>query len=56
MTLYFFMTKYRKVFRALQINMKMKTVNLKSIDQFESRRGQNLKMKFQGHFKGSHFA
>ena len=30
------------------MNITMKAVKLKSIDQFDSRRGQNGKMQFQG--------
>ena len=53
---FLFMSNYRKVFRALKMNVTTKGVKLKCTDQFDSRRGQNWKYKFKVHFEGSNFA
>ena len=49
---FIFMSKCRKVFKALKINITKKTIKFKFADQFDSKRGQSLKMQFRRALKG----
>ena len=43
---YYFMSKCSEMSKALKMNITTKAGKLKSTDQFDSRRGQNLKIQF----------
>ena len=46
----FIVSKLREVFTALKLNIKIKASNLMSGDQFDVRKGPNLKTQFQHAF------
>ena len=53
---FYCMYKLREVFTALKINIMAEASKLMSEDQFNVRKGPNLKMQFKMHFKGPYFA
>ena len=51
-----FMYKLREVFTTLKIIIMTEASKLMSEDQFDVRKGQNLKMQLNMHFKDPYFA
>ena len=52
---FYIMYKLREVFTALKMNIMTEASKVMSEDQFDARKGPNLKMHLNMHFKGPYF-
>ena len=53
---FYFMYKLKEAFTTLKMNIMTEALKFMSEDQFDNRKGLNLKMQLNIHFKGPYFA